>query len=181
MFEGLYAHCGAFKNPTACFLSFLSYFFRMFCWFVTWPTHSYAYSTHTHTHTHTHTYLHSAVLCYFVRLLTSVVSFLQHVPFQRWICFLHSADLGWAQIALRWSGREFTYSSLSLCQFLLLLSGIFFLVSEKSLSFFRYRFLGEGPLPEILYKFCFWLKSIFSYVLLINAIYPCACAYLSSL
>ena len=180
MFEGLYAHCGAFKNPTACFLSFFI-IFLLYVLLVCNLAYTFICILNTHTHTHTHTYLHSAVLCYFVRLLTSVVSFLQHVPFQRWICFLHSADLGWAQIALRWSGREFTYSSLSLCQFLLLLSGIFFLVSEKSLSFFRYRFLGEGPLPEILYKFCFWLKSIFSYVLLINAIYPCACAYLSSL
>ena len=52
MFEGLYAHCGAFRNPTAYFLSFfLSSFFHMFCWFVTWPTHSYAYSTHTHVFT----------------------------------------------------------------------------------------------------------------------------------
>ena len=181
MFEGLYVHCGASRNPTACFFSFLSYFFRMFCWFVIWPTHSYAYSTHTHTHTHTHIHvcLHSVVFCCFLRLLPVWCHSYSVSRSRGWFVFFTLQTL--VELKLHCGGVGGNYSSLSLCQFLLVLSGIFFLVSGKKLSFFLYRFLWEGPLPESLCKFCFWLKSIFSYIILINVIYPCACAYLSSL
>ena len=157
MFEGLCAHCGASRNPTACFFSFLSYFFRMFCWFVIWPTHSYAYSTHTHTHTHV--CLHSVVFCCFLRLLPVWCHSYRVSHSRGWFVFFTLQTL--VELKLHCGGVGGNYSSLSLCQFLLVLSGIFFLVSEKNLVFFYTDFYERGHFQKVYVNFVFGLNLIF--------------------
>ena len=63
MFEGLYAHCGAFKNPTACFLSFFI-IFLLYVLLVCNLAYTFICILNTHTHTHTHVFTFSSSLLF---------------------------------------------------------------------------------------------------------------------
>lgn len=115
-FEGLYPHCEAFRNPTAYCFQF-SVVFLLYVLLVCRLDCRLRCILNTQIYIAIYLFIVSGFFVILCACYHSVVSFLLCVPFQRLICFL--------LFALRSSGKEFTYSSLSLCQLLLLLLGIF--------------------------------------------------------
>ena len=125
---------GAFRNPTACFFSFLSYFFSIFCWFVIWPTHSYAYSTHTHVFTF------SSFLLFYVPVNQCGVILTEcSIPEVNLFSSLCRPWLSSDCIAVEWEGIHLFF--LKLMPIFAATVRDFFLSFRKNLSFFLYRFL----------------------------------------
>lgn len=92
-FEGLYPHCEALRNPAAYFFQF-SVIFLLYVLLVCNLDCTLRCILNTQIDIDVYIFIFSSFFVILCACYHSVISFLDCVPFQRLICFLHSANLG---------------------------------------------------------------------------------------